>query len=110
MVVHADLPYTAHLHAILDHAAAHPDSVVIVPDEEGLGTNVLSVPAGRGFRFAYGPGSCPAHQAEAERLGLAVLLRPDDELSMDLDRPADLARLQRGGSPAHQPSPTTESP
>ncbi len=53
-------------------------AVTIVPDRHGDGTNVISLPAGSGFTFAYGAGSCARHVAEAERLGLGVRLVEDE--------------------------------
>ncbi len=51
VVAHGDLPFAAGLDAF---AAAAPDEVVIVPDRRASGSNVVSVPTGAGFRFAYG--------------------------------------------------------
>jgi 2-phospho-L-lactate guanylyltransferase len=61
-----------------------------VPDRHDDGTNVLAVPTGVGFVFAYGPASFARHRAEAARLGLTLtVLRPPD-LTWDVDVPADL--------------------
>ena len=67
--------------------------MVVVPDRHGDGTNVLLVPTGAGFEFAYGPGSFAAHLAEAERLGLPVEVVHDDDLAWDIDTPEDLTVL-----------------
>jgi 2-phospho-L-lactate guanylyltransferase len=86
VVAHADLPHATDL-----TVAAGIEGVVVVPDRHDDGTNVLSVPARSGLRFAYGPASFPRHTAEARRLGLpVVVLRPPD-LTWDVDVPADLA-------------------
>ncbi len=85
LIAHADLP----LATGLDHVLG-TDGVVIVPDRWNDGTNVIAIPAGCGFRFAYGPGSAARHQAEAERLGLAVRVVDDAVLGWDVDRPEDL--------------------
>jgi 2-phospho-L-lactate/phosphoenolpyruvate guanylyltransferase len=85
VVAHADLPRARDLTVI-----AGTDGVVLVPDRRDEGTNVLSVPVGIDFPFAYGPGSFARHVSIAESLGLAVtVLRPDD-LTWDVDEPADL--------------------
>ena len=88
IIAHADLPHA------LDFAAlsAQPgdDVVVIVPDRHADGTNVISVPTGIGFKFAYGPGSSSRHAAEARRLGLRVSIVEDARLGWDVDRPEDL--------------------
>jgi 2-phospho-L-lactate guanylyltransferase len=86
VVAHADLPLATGLAAL-----AAGTGVTIVPDRHRDGTNVLVVPAASGFRFAYGPGSCAAHVAEAGRLGLAVTVVESAELGWDVDVPADLA-------------------
>jgi 2-phospho-L-lactate guanylyltransferase len=67
-----------------------PQVVTLVPDRHGDGTNVVVLPAGCGFRFAYGPGSFARHRAEAARLGLAVEVVHDPHLGWDVDHPADL--------------------
>jgi 2-phospho-L-lactate guanylyltransferase len=85
MVAHADLPM-AHGLARL----AGFDGVTLVPDRRDDGTNVVCVPAGAGFRFAYGPGSFARHRAEAERLGLAVRVVREPDLAWDVDVPADI--------------------
>jgi 2-phospho-L-lactate guanylyltransferase len=86
IVAHADLPHALDLTV----ASGTGREVVAVPDRRDDGTNVLSIPTGAGFRFAYGPGSFDRHRAEAERVGLAFeVLRPAD-LTWDVDVPADL--------------------
>jgi 2-phospho-L-lactate guanylyltransferase len=98
VVAHADLP----LATGLDHVIGDT-GVVLVPDRRADGTNVLALPAGSGFRFAYGPGSFVRHRAEAQRLGLAVTVLDDEVLSWDVDVPADLdlpgGRSLRTGAP-----------
>lgn len=86
IVAHADLPLATDL-----TWASALDGVTLVPDRHRDGTNVAAVPAGAGFRFAYGPGSFAAHRAEARRLGLALRLVPDERLGWDVDVAADLA-------------------
>ena len=84
VVAHADLPNARDLTVVAG------DGVIAVPDRHDDGTNVLCVPAGAGFRFAYGPHSFERHRAEAARLGLPfTVLRPVD-LTWDVDVPADL--------------------
>lgn len=85
VVAHADLPRATDLSVVLDGPA-----VTIVPDRHGDGTNVIVVPTGVGFTFAYGAGSCARHVAEAGRLGLAVRVLEDEALGWDVDRPEDL--------------------
>ena len=85
VVSHGDLPLATHL----DWVAA-TEGVTIVPDRHHDGTNVLAVPTGLGFRFAYGPGSFGRHRAEAVRLGQQVRIVHDARLGWDVDLPDDL--------------------
>ena len=86
VIAHADLPLASGLASV-----AVGTGVTIVPDRHRDGTNVLVVPAGAGFGFAYGPASYGAHVAEAARLGLTVTVVDSDDLAWDVDVPADLA-------------------
>lgn len=102
-VVHADLAAPGSLGPFLAavHATARADEVVLVPDRHGDGSNVLVVPVGRGFRFAYGPGSAARHQQEAAGRGLSCRTVVDAGLGWDVDVPADLPQDGRreGGRP-----------
>ncbi|HYD09431.1 MAG TPA: 2-phospho-L-lactate guanylyltransferase [Acidimicrobiales bacterium] len=85
VVAHADLPKARDLSVVVG-----TEGVVLVPDRRGDGTNVLSVPSTSSFPFAYGPGSFARHASIAHSMGLPVtVLRPDD-LTWDVDEPADL--------------------
>jgi 2-phospho-L-lactate guanylyltransferase len=88
VVAHGDLPLARDLAALAQRGG--PQVVTLVPDRHGDGTNVVVLPAGCGFRFAYGPGSFARHRAEAARLGLAVEVVHDPHLGWDVDHPADL--------------------
>lgn len=88
LVAHADIPRAADLARIA--GIGGDGSVVLVPDRHADGTNVLVVPTRAGFEFRYGPGSFPAHQAEAERLGLEVVVIHDEALAWDVDTADDL--------------------
>lgn len=89
VVCHADLPHATTLSHLGGGAAGGPD-VVLVPDRNRKGTNVVSLPTASGFRFAYGPGSFDRHLAEAERLTLSVEILDDPSLAWDVDVPDDL--------------------
>ena len=84
IIAHADLPAATDL-SVVDHAG-----VCIAPDRAHDGSNVMCVPTGAGFVFAYGPESFNRHRAEAERLGLALTIIDDEQLAWDVDDPADL--------------------
>jgi len=64
--------------------------VTIVTDHRARGTNVLVVPTGLDFRFAYGPDSAQRHEFEARRLGVACLVVTDSPWRFDVDEPSDL--------------------
>lgn len=66
------------------------DGVTIVTDHHELGTNVLAVPTGHDFRFAYGPDSRRLHQLEAERLGLECQVITGSVWAYDVDEPSDI--------------------
>ena len=85
IVVHGDLRDPSGL------GSFNPDAgVTIVSDHHGTGTNVLVVPTGLDFRFAYGPDSARQHVAEAKRLDLAWRVVTDSPWRFDVDEPADL--------------------
>jgi 2-phospho-L-lactate guanylyltransferase len=85
IVAHADLPHALDLTWVGDF-----EGVTLVPDRHDDGTNVLSVPTGAGFVFAYGPGSFARHEAETARLGLPLRVERELRLGWDVDLPADL--------------------
>ena len=76
-VAHGDLPRARDLGALAPFAG-----ITLVPDRKDDGTNVLRLPVGCGFRFAYGPGSFRSHRAEAVRLGLAGPGAPDTGIGL----------------------------
>ena len=64
--------------------------VTIVADHQARGTNVLVVPTGLDFRFAYGPDSALRHEREARRLGVEWRMIADSPWRFDVDEPSDL--------------------
>jgi 2-phospho-L-lactate/phosphoenolpyruvate guanylyltransferase len=87
-VAHGDLPRARDIGALAPFAG-----ITLVPDRKDDGTNVLRLPVGCGFRFAYGPGSFRSHRAEAVRLGLPVRVLRIPALAYDVDWPADVDEL-----------------
>lgn len=85
IVAHSDLPLARDLGWV-----GATEGVTLVPDRRRDGTNVMAVPTGIGFRFAYGAGSFAAHRVEALRLGQQLRIVDDARLSWDVDLPADL--------------------
>jgi 2-phospho-L-lactate guanylyltransferase len=90
VVAHGDLPLARDLAGLAQPGEREPTSITLVPDRHGDGTNVVVLPAGCGFRFAYGPGSFARHRVEGARLGVAVHVVHDPHLGWDVDLPADL--------------------
>lgn len=70
------------------------DGVTIVTDHHARGTNVLAVPTGIDFRFAYGESSAIRHQREAQRVGVTCHVITDSPWRFDVDEPADLPRTE----------------
>lgn len=93
LVLPIDLPHLSR--ETLVQLCQHRDRLTIVPDRHEDGTNLLFVPkaAIAEFRFAFGPGSFAAHQAEAARLGIPVHVLRLVDAAFDVDRPADYAEL-----------------
>lgn len=87
VVAHADLPFAHGLAGLADVGA---DTVVLVGDRHGDGTNVMSLPLGRGMGVHYGPGSLGAHRRAAQAAELEVREVRDEALAWDVDGPADL--------------------
>lgn len=64
--------------------------VTIVTDRHGKGTNVLSLPTGLRFNFAYGGGSAQRHIRECAQLGLELEVITNSPWGHDVDVPEDL--------------------
>jgi 2-phospho-L-lactate guanylyltransferase len=88
VAAHADLPLASDLPRL-----AQVQGIALVPDRTEEGTNVISLPAGCGFRFAYGPGSFLRHKQEALRTGLPWRVIHDPGLAWDVDFPSDMAAV-----------------
>jgi len=87
LVSHADLAIPG---ALLD--VARTGCVTLVPDRRRDGTNVMSFPATHPLRASYGGGSFARHLEQALAMStVAVEVRGDPELSLDLDTARDLA-------------------
>lgn len=88
IVCHGDLPLARDLERL-----AVADTVVLVPDRRLDGTNVLVRPTAIPLAAQYGAGSFRRHYRAALRAaatnGVAVEVRLDRDLSVDLDRVAD---------------------
>lgn len=87
-VAHGDLPLARDLTSLKQSSSA-----VIVPDRHRNGTNVLSIPTGTNFTFAYGTDSLEKHLLEARLNNLQVSLVEDPDLMIDIDFPEDLDQI-----------------
>lgn len=84
-VAHADLPRATDL-----RWPSRFVGITLVPDRHGDGTNVISLPTGCAFTFAYGPGSFARHLTEARRHPVPLRVAQRADLAWDVDVPADL--------------------
>jgi len=84
-VVHGDLRFPEGLGTF-----EPPAPVTLYADHRHDGTNVLVLPTGLDFHFAYGPGSLRRHVLEAERLGLNYEVVRESSWAFDVDEPGDL--------------------
>ena len=85
LITHGDLVYPAGLLSLFDL-----EEIVIVPDTELNGTNVLVLPTNIDFQFSYGPNSYMRHLKPATMLEAEVLVVTDSPFSFDIDDPDDL--------------------
>ena len=90
IVAHADIAHPTPFAWVADF-----DGVTIVPDRHGTGTNVMAIPTGAGFVFAYGDGSRARHEREATERGLALRVVDDVALGWDVDEPDDLVDAKK---------------
>jgi 2-phospho-L-lactate guanylyltransferase len=87
LVLPTDLPYATS--AAISAVVACAADVVIVPDRERQGTNLLCLKAQvlKNFSFAFGPDSFPRHCAAASTAGYSVQVVSDELLAFDVDQP-----------------------
>ena len=85
LITHGDLVYPAGLLSLFEM-----EEIVIVPDSELDGTNVLVLPTNIDFEFSYGPNSYTRHLKSATMLEAEVLVVADSPFSFDIDDPDDL--------------------
>lgn len=95
VVLPADLPSvsTADLRAVV--AAARSHAVVVIPDTSGSGTNALALSPPTAIIPRFGTNSRYCHEAAARERGLSTSTLILPSIAVDVDEPADLARLTR---------------
>ncbi len=92
-VMPADVPFvtTGDIDQIL-HLGRYKQSVVLVPDRHGDGTNGLLVAPPALIPFSFGVGSFARHKALAESVNATIQVYDSPRMSLDIDTPADLER------------------
>jgi len=91
--VAADLPRVeaTDLRRLWELAARLPlNSLAVIPDRAGTGTNGLLLNPADRDPFLFGPDSLRQHREVAERLGLELTVLDLPQLAWDIDRPEDL--------------------
>lgn len=91
IVLHADLPLLSgdDISAVL-LAQRELRGLVIGPDRQGSGTNLLAFDATSIPRFGFGVDSCARHVASADAAGIPVDTLHRTGIAVDVDNPADL--------------------
>ncbi len=84
-----DLPWlqATDLEALAE--ALKPASVVVAPDQRGMGTNAMAMMLPQGIAYHYGANSCAKHAAAATAAGLTFQLLKRPGLERDIDTPED---------------------
>ncbi|TXS95500.1 2-phospho-L-lactate guanylyltransferase [Parahaliea maris] len=94
MVLHADLPWLAARDvdaALTRYAAA--GGLLLAPDRNGAGTNLMVFPAASRPSFRFGTDSCERHRQWAREAGVRCTLLQRKGTARDIDHPADIAQL-----------------
>ncbi len=92
LVVAADLPFAAPADLRRVIAAGRRAAIVIVPDQDGVGTNALFLRPPSRMAPLFGHRSLQAHRRAAGQLGTVLRVA---RLGRDIDTPDDLRALQR---------------
>jgi len=94
MLIPMDVPLVraAEMESLLAASRAMPSpSLVIVPSEDGTGTNAMVRTPPDVIASRFGPNSLPAHVGQAEAKGVAVRVMRPEGLVLDIDEPADVS-------------------
>ena len=75
-------------------AALQPNSVGVVPDRHGAGTNGLLISPPSAIDPAFGPGSRERHLQLAEQAGVSATVAEMPSMGLDLDTGEDLIELR----------------
>jgi 2-phospho-L-lactate guanylyltransferase len=100
LLLSSDLPLVTPdaVHELLDDAARHDSPVAVAAAAVGRGgTNALYLRPPDAIGLHFGDDSLATFLREAESKGVAFVVHQSDALALDVDEPADLARLRRAG-------------
>ncbi len=100
LLLSSDLPLVTRksVRALLDAAGALGAPVVVaVPAVGRGGTNALYLEPPNAISLHFGVDSLAEFRREAERRDVSFVVQKSDAMALDLDEPADLARLRRAG-------------
>jgi 2-phospho-L-lactate guanylyltransferase (CobY/MobA/RfbA family) len=100
LLLSSDLPLVTRqsVRALLDVAGGLAAPVAVaVPAVGRGGTNALYLNPPNAIGLHFGADSLAEFQREAERRGVSFVVQRSDAMALDLDDPADLARLRRAG-------------
>lgn len=101
LVLPGDLPTVSCKDIVsLIAAARDKECVVICPDRRREGTNALCFPAKSKFSCLYGPASFQAHVDQTKAVGLRPEVYFNENISFDVDTPADLHDLLSRSAPS----------
>lgn len=98
LLLSSDLPLVtpAAVRALLDSASHHkPPVAVAVPALGRGGTNALYVRPPDAIAMHFGDDSLARFRGEARAKGVAFVVHRSEAMALDLDEPADLARVSR---------------
>lgn len=79
------------IEAMIELSHSSERSVVIAPDRHGNGTNALMLKPPDAIDFAFGADSALRHAQFAHEAGIVPAWYRSDSISLDLDRPEDVA-------------------
>lgn len=98
LLLSSDLPLVTveAVRALLDEAAGHESPVAVAAPAMGRGgTNALYLRPPDAIGLHFGDDSLANFRHEAETRGVAFVVHQSDAMALDVDEPADLARLRR---------------
>lgn len=102
IIAHGDLPLVTDLRVM---CTGH--DIVIAPDRERQGTNVLAVPTALDFVFSYGEGSFDKHVVTSRSLHVEPHILDVPDLAWDVDDPQDLSYKDLEPDEQHRLTPVS---